>query len=220
MNAANESKNLLGISEDPKRNRYKPYFKAVLLLFILGVVWVMYALFQVTSERSASAGSRADVGIVLGAALWNDQPSPGLLERLEKAAADYEKGRFKYVIVTGGLDAGGATITEAEGMADYLISHGIPESAILLEDRATSTYENLLYSRAIMREQNLETAIIITHDFHGRRALEVARTLDYVWPKLSLIHSTVLNEPYYIGREVLAYTKWKFDQIGILFSGA
>jgi uncharacterized SAM-binding protein YcdF (DUF218 family) len=35
-------------------------------------------------------------------------------------------------------------------MADYLIEHGVPADRVLREDRSTSTFENLTFSREIM----------------------------------------------------------------------
>lgn len=210
---------LLAVAGNHKRKWLKPLLKGAGLLVLLLIVWLAYAFMQVNSERSGRPSTRAGVGIVLGAALWNDTPSPGLEERLDRAVQDYRDGYFEFIIVTGGKDKG-AEITEAEGMAAYLEAKGIPENAILPEDKATSTYENLLYSKSIMEERGLSRAILITHDFHGRRALEIARTLGYEAPKLSLVHTQVLNETYYTTREVLAYTKWKLQQIGLMITGA
>ncbi|WP_223066271.1 YdcF family protein [Paenibacillus caui] len=208
------------LSVSRKRRFLRPFIKGSCLLLLLLVVWLAYAWFQVESEKSGEAPGTADVGIVLGASLWEDKPSPGLEERLERAVADYKTGKFGIIIVSGGLDARRATITEAEGMARYLEEHGISRDDILLEDKATSTYENLLFSQKIMKERKLKTAIIITHDYHGRRSLEIARSLHYDWPKLSLVHSELLNEGYNKTREVLAYTKWRIQQIGAVFTGA
>lgn len=82
-----------------------------------------------------------------------------------------------------------------------------------MENEATSTYENLLYSQAIMKEQGWKTAIIITHDYHGTRSMEVAATLGYERPTVSLTKSTVLPMAKHKSREVLAYTKWTADRL-------
>ncbi|WP_138493459.1 YdcF family protein [Paenibacillus pinistramenti] len=202
-----------GLAAAGRRSLYKSLAKGAGLLILLLAVWLAYAALQVESERSKEPAEKADVGIVLGAALWDDKPSPGLEERLERAVQDYRNGKFSVLIVTGGLDTDKSQLTEAEGMAEYLESKGIPADRILLENKATDTYENLLYSQRIMEEHNLKTAIIITHDFHGRRSLEIARALDYKWPQLSLMRTKVMNEGYYKIREVLAYTKWKLQLI-------
>ncbi|CAI6081275.1 YdcF family protein [Cohnella sp. JJ-181] len=161
-------------------------------------------------EGSPSAGlpARSEVGIVLGASLWDNKPSPGLRERLDQALSLYRADVFDRFIVTGGLDAGGAVLTEAEGMRDYLRQQGVPASAIYIEPMATSTYENLKFSRTIMESHGWRTAVIVTHQYHGSRSLDIAEALDYERPQVSVTDSKVMNMAYHRSREVLAYTKW------------
>lgn len=199
----------------------------LLVLFcclLAGVIWVVFCLYQIMSiERNSAANlsysEPADVGIVLGAAMWGDEPSPGLQERLDLALSDYEAGKFEKLILTGGLDAPGNKYTEAEGMANFLLSEGVPEEALILENEATSTYENLLFSQKLMEEHDLSSAVIVTHTYHGNRAYEVAKMLDYEHPGLSLTESKVLKPSQTVLREILAYTKWKMDQIRLILGG-
>lgn len=149
----------------------------------------------------------------MGASMWGDHPSPGLRERLEHGLEEYHNGRFDTFIVSGGLDRPHYNYTEAEGMRNYLVEAGVPEERILLENEATSTYENLLFSQTIMNEHHYETALIITHDYHGARAMEIAKTLHYANPSISLTESTVLPMIKHKSREVLAYTKWTADRL-------
>ncbi|WP_018752862.1 ElyC/SanA/YdcF family protein [Paenibacillus sanguinis] len=190
------------------------------LIAVLGICWLLFVLAQIGSiERNAAAITQSaepvDVGIVLGASLWGDVPSPGLKERLDQSLRDYEAGRFELFVLTGGLDTPESNVTEAEGMANYLEQHGVPREKMLLENEATSTYENLKFSQEIMKEQGLSSALIITHTFHGNRALEIAKALDYTNPKLSVIKSKVLKPFPNTFREVLAYSKWKLDQLAL-----
>ncbi|MFC4597962.1 SanA/YdcF family protein [Cohnella hongkongensis] len=150
----------------------------------------------------------SDVGIVLGARLWNDAPSPGLKERLDLAIELYRQGAFEHFIVTGGLDDGGATLTEAEGMRNYLVAQGVPSSAIRMDTLSRSTYENLVYARDIMESHEWRTAVIVTHRYHGSRAADIARTIGLSPVQVSVTDSRVLNVTYHQAREVLAYTKW------------
>lgn len=193
-----------------------------LVLCALGLAWVLFVLAQIGSiERnpavSAGFSQTADVGIVLGASLWGDVPSPGLQERLEQSIQDYKDGKFKLFLLTGGRDTPNSKYTEAEGMANYLEQHGILREKILLENEATSTFENLKFSQTIMEEHGYDSALIITHTFHGNRALEIAEAFGYHDSKLSLKKSKVLKPIPNTVREILAYTKWKMDQLGLAF---
>ena len=66
--------------------------------------------------------------------------------------------------------------TEASVMRDVLVEQGIAADRILLEEQATSTYENLLYAKALLPDET--TAVtIISNDFHLRRASFLASEL-------------------------------------------
>ncbi|WP_158602165.1 YdcF family protein [Cohnella endophytica] len=202
----------------PKRKRKKwlrVFFWAAAIGFVALVAWCASLYYVIThyegtvrDEVSVSTSARADTGIVLGATLWNDKPSPGLQERLNLALRLYREGAFEHIIVTGGLDDNGATVTEAEGMKRYLLEQGVPESAIMAEPLSRSTYENLVNSRKLMEDQGWRTAIIVTHNYHGSRAADIAKKLDFAPVQVAVTKSTVLKMSYHNTREVLAYTKW------------
>ncbi|WP_410768586.1 YdcF family protein [Fontibacillus sp. BL9] len=203
-----------------KRKRRRLWVWIVVCCLVAGILWCLYALAEIGSVDRNPAASRnypepADVGIVLGASMWGDQPSPGLQERLQLALQDYKDGKFRVFILTGGLDHQDYRYTEAEGMANYLEANGVPRSEMILENKATSTYENLKFSQEIMIEKGYESAVIITHTFHGNRAYETAKVLGYNNPGLSLTETSVLKPTQTTFREVLAYTKWKLDQAAI-----
>ncbi len=196
-----------------KRTPLKITFYCIAVLFILGLLWTGSVWWKMESARSSDLDKPSDVGIILGASMWGDSPSPGLTERLEEALRLYREKKFSHIIVSGGLDKPEYKYTEAEGMRNYLIEHGVPESSILLENKARSTYENLLLSQEIMSKQGFVSAVIVTHQYHGMRSKDIADYLNYEDPKLGLTESRTLQMKYHKPREVLAYTKWKADEL-------
>ncbi|MFC5467640.1 YdcF family protein [Cohnella suwonensis] len=199
------------------KRRWK--LRALLWIAAIGFVAVCAwcgSLYYVITHYDGNVDNKnagpADAGIVLGATLWDDRPSPGLAERLDRALELYRAGAFSHVIVTGGLDDNGATVTEAEGMKAYLVAKGVPERAIVTEPLARSTYENLLNSRKLMEERGWKTAVIVTHSYHGSRAANIARSLDYEAVSVAVTDSKVLKLSYHRTREVLAYTKWLLEK--------
>lgn len=117
-----------------------------------------------------------DAVIVLGCAVRGTYPTQPLVARLDAALEYHEKNPDAYIIVSGGQGPD-EDISEAECMKDYLIAQGIDEDKILTEDRATSTTENIRYSREIMAEKGIpETDIaLITNEFHIFRARQLAK---------------------------------------------
>jgi uncharacterized SAM-binding protein YcdF (DUF218 family) len=191
---------------------FRILYRGFLLIILISILWVIYIQWMVQRTPHSPLPASADVGIVLGASLRKDIPSPGLQERLNLAAKLYAEGRFKTIIVSGGLDHNGSKLTEAEGMRNDLVKQGIPLTRILLEPEATSTYENLLYSKRIMDKQGLVSSIIMTHDFHGARSQDIAKTIGMRQFTVATTGSEVLFMPYHEARETLAYTKWQLDK--------
>lgn len=146
------------------------------------------------------------VGIVLGAALWDNQPSPALTERLDLAIHLYQKGKIDHLILSGGL--GQNQITEAQGMKNYLVQHGLPSDALILEDRSSNTKENLSHSAKILRKNAWGEVYLITHDYHMHRALLYAKQAG-IQAAPAPVHSSVLWMPYHKTRECLALIKFK-----------
>ncbi|REJ18557.1 MAG: hypothetical protein C6W59_05120 [Paenibacillaceae bacterium] len=187
--------------------------KTVLFAAVACAGWIAWIYWKIESFEPRMELPEYDAGIVLGAALWNGEPSPGLKERLDKAFELYREGRFRVFILTGGYDHAGSRLTEAEGMKRYLAALGVPEDRLLLEPAARSTYENLAFSRDIMEREGLRTALIVTHDFHAARARDVARWLGYEQPGFAAAESSVLPASQRHVREIAAFTKWKLDSV-------
>lgn len=69
--------------------------------------------------------------------------------------------------------------TECEFLKDVLVQNGVDENAVLLEDEATNTYENAIYSKNVTDKLNLDIkkAIICCKSFHSRRCSMYYETL-------------------------------------------
>lgn len=205
-------------SKRTRKNRpWLLLFRVVAWTICAGVFWCGYLLWLINGYAADKPIAKADAGIVLGAALWNDVPSPALKERLDFAFLLYEAGTVDKLILSGGLDGNGSVKTEAEGMRDYLIKKGISADKLLLENNATSTYQNLSFSKKIADQHKLGNLIVITHDYHAARSREIAKKLDFKRFQVAATRSEVLNPVYNESREVLAFTKWKIDSLLLTF---
>lgn len=199
------------MKQKTKKNGMRRVRFLLAAVILAAAIWFLY-LWQLIDRTIREASPRhADVGIVLGTAVWGDRPSPGLRERLDQALQLYRDGYVRYLLVTGGLGEG-KTLTEAEVMRAYLLEQDVPAEAILIEDKATSTYENLLFSQEVMKENGLETALLISHDFHLARAVYLAEELDLPASPIGT-KSRVLSESYYKVREVLALIHWQLSRL-------
>lgn len=152
----------------------------LLKLFIIGCYSIYIIIFTLTSalicnSAAKAAPAGADVLIVLGAGVQGDRPSLTLLRRLDTSYSYLISNPETVVIVTGGRGEQ-ESVTEAQAMADYLISRGISPERIIKEEKASSTEENFKYSKALIEQkfgQDVSVAFI-TSDFHVFRAERVA----------------------------------------------
>lgn len=142
---------------------------ALLLLLTGGTLLVQEIARSPSDEKK-------DCLIILGCAVRGDTPSPMLERRLQKGLELYQQGAAPVIIVCGGKGKG-ENITEAEAMRKYLTKGGVPDRNILPEDESTNTWQNLVNAREIMRENGLQTALIVTSEFHVPRSLSYAREL-------------------------------------------
>ena len=133
-------------------------------------------------EAPIVAGARTDAPddveylVVLGAGLHGDVPSLSLTDRLEGALAWLEAHPDCVAVGSGGQGPG-ETMTEGEAMGIWLEARGIDPSRIIVEDRATSTQENLEYSFALIRGRGGEpdgNCAIVTSEYHLYRAKALA----------------------------------------------
>lgn len=205
--------NAISFSSNRRPKRFRRLRVIIIIAVLAAIAWVGYVQWLIHSAQYRTLDGHADAAVVLGAALWNDRPSPGLKERLDRAFELYEAGKIDRVIVSGGLDSNGATIPEAEGMKRYMVERGVPGEAVLEEREATSTYENLLFSKRIANRERLERLVIVTHEYHGARAIDIARFVGLDDPAVSLMESQVMWMPWHKARETLAYTKWIADKL-------
>ena len=147
-----------------------------------------------------------DYIVVLGANLNADgSPKETLRYRLDEAAAYLELNPETACIVSGGQGPD-EPCSEAEAMARYLEATGVDASRILLEDRSTTTAENLRFSAALLDSPDASVGVV-TNDFHVLRATRIARRQGLT----SVYGISAPTNPLYLpqacGRECVALAK-------------
>lgn len=132
-----------------------------------------------------------DALIVLGAGINGDEPSMSFKARLDTAIAYLEENPETIVVTTGGYGTGEA-FSESYVAYKYLVENGILENRILIEEKSTNTYENILYAKEVLGEDFNGTTCAVSNDFHLFRARELLKLFDFT--------------PYAIGSKIPVYT--------------
>ena len=219
----------------------------VLGLFTLEGLWFSFTfvalLFYSWVYRMLPRRRQYDYIIIHGAGLDGPRPTPLLAGRIDKALELWKKqhqhGKF---VVSGGQGAD-EIVSEAQAMRDYLLEKGVPAAAILMEDKSTTTWENLRYSLAVIRADRTSaaaddapaggsvtsndapadsefTTAVVTSDFHVFRCAEYAHNLGIKADGIGS-HTKGWYWPTAFIREFIAITKahlWPYLVIGGLYT--
>ena len=98
-----------------------------------------------------------------------EELTPLLRARVDRAYDLWvAQGRQATFVPSGGQSAE-EVISEAEAMARYLRSRGVPDSQIVVEDASTTTWENLINSRDLiagLTEEDSPLSVLVTSDYH------------------------------------------------------
>jgi len=184
---------------------FNKFSKKMHVIICIGfLIPIIFAGFLAIYGNTSTVAFDEDVVIVLGAGVIGERVSNPLALRLDTAIYYFERNPNAYIIVCGGL-GNTATITEAEAMARYLHERGIPRERILLEEKSTTTFENLTFALEILDEHFPDgfSAVVISNDFHMFRAVSMARRIGINANHLGAPTPTLLLAENYL-REMMA----------------
>jgi uncharacterized SAM-binding protein YcdF (DUF218 family) len=114
------------------------------------------------------------VAVVLGTqVLSGGRPSRTLEARVRHAAWLYKEGRVSLLVPTGGL--GDHPPSEAKVMARILREEGVPEDAVLLEDRALNTWDSAGLVAGMAEKLGVRSVVVVTDPLHCVRTVAAFR---------------------------------------------
>ena len=162
-----------------KNKALKGVIIAVLCLCLLGGVAVVginaymisYVNDYILTEEDLK-NENFDCIMVLGAGLWDGEPSPMLQERLDFGLKAYETGCSEKLLMSG--DHGREEYDEVNKMKDVAIENGVLADNIFMDHAGFSTYESMYRARDIFQ---VEKMVIVTQKYHLYRAVYDARKL-------------------------------------------
>ena len=168
--------------------------RILLFLFCAGLLWASILSCLMASASAKRPPENATV-VVLGSKVNGSAPSADLWARMQTVTACGGQGQ-------------GESVTEAEAIRSGLVSLEIDSSRVFLEDRSTTTQENLANALGVIEKNDLSRNLaVVTDEYHEYRACSIARrqgTEPYAVPA---------RTPWYIfsacwARELLALTKF------------
>lgn len=124
-----------------------------------------------------SSVPNAKTAFVFGASvISNQRPSPMYKARLDTAVLLYKTGKVQQIFVSG--DGKCSSYNETVVGKKYLIAQEIPESVITVDSTGIDTY-NSIYRASRTFNLDLSRTILVSQDFHLKRALYLAESMGH-----------------------------------------
>jgi uncharacterized SAM-binding protein YcdF (DUF218 family) len=169
--------------------------------------------FEINHQSNVDEAQPSDVILILGAAEYHGRPSPVLKARLDHGLYLYERKFAPRILTTGGA-GGDPVFTEGEVGRDYLVRHGVPSEAIIVEPEGESTAHSTAAAAEIMRRMNLRSCIVVSDGYHiyrVKKMLQFQGLHVYGSPRPSVPRGT-WREKWLLFRQSVGYLLW---QLGI-----
>lgn len=179
-------------------------YRVLCILFALMLIWITVILGAMTYFANKPPEENATV-IVLGCQVRGYNPSLLLMKRIETAFAYLQANPDAKCIASGGQGSD-ENISEAECIKEYLVSMGIDENRIYIENKSVNTNENIKFSAEIIKKNGLnENMAIVTDGFHEMRAAIIAKRLGYECGAVSS-KTPIKYASAFTTREIIALT--------------
>jgi uncharacterized SAM-binding protein YcdF (DUF218 family) len=150
----------------------------VLVLFVIAALAAVFVYRSIPTQNTPAADFH--VIIVLGTPANPDgTPSPEQRERTMEGVREFQAGVAPHIIFTGGPAHN--QFVEAHVMATLALSQGVPANAIIEEDQAQNTIQNIFYSRRIMSSYGWDTAEVVSSPSHLPRTALILEHYPIEW---------------------------------------
>lgn len=199
---------LYGIFHKPIDQFCQQGFGCVLKYIFFAGLALFAGLFVFVAISGYSDRARGDEKalVVLGAGIRGETVGDVLRRRLVATLEAWQENPGAVIVVTGGQGYQ-EVIPEAVAMQRWLLARGVPKDKIIVEDKSTSTQENLTFAGVLLKNAGISKdapIAIVTNAFHGYRARSYAEKLGYTDVRTvpASIGPTIIMAAYM--REVLA----------------
>ncbi|MFA6142098.1 MAG: ElyC/SanA/YdcF family protein [Candidatus Omnitrophota bacterium] len=169
---------------------------AYLMLFHTPLVWIIGHPLKLSSPIQ-----KADSIIVLGGGVGESgKAAQGYEERVEYGVELYKNGYAPNIVFSSGFKYAVKEVSIMKALAESL---GVPKEAIVLEEDARNTYENIKFSHSIALAKHWKKVIIISSPYHMLRVSLVCRKNA---PDIQSIYAPIPHSLFY-GDEKQVYLR-------------
>lgn len=160
------------------------------VIFYTPLIWLIASPLKISNVPE-----KADAIVVFAGGVGESGiPGQGYQERVEYAADLYKKGFSSRLIFSSGTQS---RFPEPYVMKALAVSIGINASAIIIEDKSASTYENVKFTSMIAKQNDYKKIILVSSPYHMRRSMLTFRRQA---PDLAVVFCPVPRSSFYARR--------------------
>ncbi len=143
--------------------------------------------------RMSQAPQSADAIVVFAGGVGESgRAGGGVQERVARAVELYRNGFAPNILISSGYVF---AMREAEVMKAIAVANGVPGDAIVLEEQAANTYENVSRSARILDDHGWRRILLVSSPYHMRRATMTWRK---VAPHISVTATPPAQSQFYV----------------------
>ncbi len=184
-------------------------------VLLAAILWISWVDSQIRYYATHDQARPADAIAVFGAAEYDGRPSPVLRARLDHGLQLYQEKLAPLIITLGGGEA--ADLHSEGGVGrDYLLAHGVPDSAIIAETESSNTEQSAIRLTAIARENHLSSILVVSDGTHLFRVHAICSKLGlnvYTSPRTELHPLPFMASLARTAHEILSYTYWRIARL-------
>lgn len=147
------------------------FFKVFVALLFL---WFIVHSICIITDGISDEKKHADLAVILGNKVNVDGTlSTRLEKRLESGIQLYKDRRVRKILVSGGLGKEG--FYEGDKMKEFLVSKGIPDSVIIVDNQGSDTRKTVENTLRLSPRLHFNSIIVVSQYFHVTRTKKLFR---------------------------------------------
>ncbi|MFQ5681264.1 MAG: ElyC/SanA/YdcF family protein [Candidatus Omnitrophota bacterium] len=184
-------------------------FATIAAITYLRLFYTPFSWYLAEPLRIAQAPQKADAIVVFAGGVGESgRAGQGYEERVGYAVRLYKQGYAQHLVFSSGYVY---VFEEPLVMRALAVSLGVPSQAIVLEDRAGNTYENVKFSKEILAARGWEKALVVSSPYHMRRVDLVSKK---VAPEIDFVYTPIPQSHFY-RRAIRPESKRVYKQINL-----
>ena len=184
--------------------------KAVTICLVVGLVAFGITESFILKASFGDPGKHCDYMVVLGAKVRENGPSVSLWDRIY-GARDYLEAHPDVIAIVSGGQGADEPVSEGYAMFTELVLLGIAPERIWVEDKATSTRENITFALDLIEEKTgtrPDTLGVVSSEYHLFRASLLTKECGVEFVGIPAATSRVSQLVNHLMREVAGV--WQF----------